>query len=276
MRSVNPKIYTRDYYFSVCLGSEEFKKSNGTVIHSRLIKLLGTIPLKENVKILDIGCGRGDISHFFAKNGYTTVGVDYAPEAIRIAKGIKKKASQSVKKKLSFYLMDVKDLAFKDNTFDIVICIDVLEHLYPEEVEIALNEISRVTKNDGIIFIHTGANKVLYNKVYPFYILPMNKLMTMLDQLIKKKSYASLPKDPRTEEEKNQHVNEPTYYYLNNLFKRHNLAGKINIEIGFLKEGKGIRTKLYNFFVTLYPVSKVTPLNRLFGWVFVANLKNKK
>ena len=35
MKSVDPKIYDKKYYLNVCLGSEEFKKSNGRIIHDR-------------------------------------------------------------------------------------------------------------------------------------------------------------------------------------------------------------------------------------------------
>ena len=80
-------------------------------------------------------------------------------------------------------------------------------------------------KRDGILFVHTGPNRILYDVVYKWYIFPINKLLTKIDQFIKRKEYYSFPKDPRTPIEKEQHVNEPTYFYLQNIFKKHNFEG---------------------------------------------------
>ncbi|MEK7571937.1 MAG: methyltransferase domain-containing protein [Patescibacteria group bacterium] len=276
MQSIDSKIYTKEYYLKVCLGSEEFKKTKGRELHPRLRQLLQTIPIPSDAKILDVGCGRGDISYYFANKGHLSIGIDYAEAAIDIAEKLKKISDPKVKKFLQFHQMDIKKLQLPDNYFDVVICIDVLEHLYKEEVPLALNEISRVLKKDGILFVHTGPNRLLYNFTYRWYILPMNKLLTKIDQVIKGKKYNPLPDDPRTPEEKIQHVNEPTYFYLKNLFKKYHFTGKLQIEIGFVKKGKGLRTTVYNALTTLYPLSRFTPINLLFGAIFIGVLRNNK
>lgn len=275
MKSVDPSVYTKEYYLQHCLGSAEFNQHKGLVLHSRLENLLKKIKVSKNAKILDIGCGRGDITLYMAKKGKVAIGIDYAKSAISIANKVKGKAKID-KNKLQFKQMNVKKLQFSDNYFDIVIGIDILEHLYKDEAEIAMQEIVRVLKPNGLFFVHTGPNKYLYDFIYPRYILPMNKWITKIDQIIKRKKYSSLPDDPRTQIEKEQHVNEPTYFYLKYLFKKYHLSGGIQIDIGYLKQGDGIRTRLYNALVTLYPLSKITPLKYFFGWVFIGYLHNEK
>lgn len=276
MRRVSPKVYDKKYYLNVCLGSDEFRESQGKLIHDRWKSYFKDLDISRKTKILDVGCGRGDLTLYLAKNAKSVIGIDYSRQGISIANEIKKTFSNTIQKRIQFRVMDIKKLLFDDNEFDLVILVDVLEHLYKEEVETAMDEISRVLKKDGVLFIHTGPNKILYDKTYKYYILPVNKLLTKLDQLLKGEKYNSLPIDPRTSVEKIQHVNEPTYSYLKRLFKKHKFEGNMKMEVGFRKPNKGIRSSLYNLIVTLYPFSTIYPLNTLFAWSFRGKLKNIK
>lgn len=276
MKSVSSSVYTKDYYLQVCLGSEQFKKSRGQTLHPRVMYLLSKIPLSANDIVLDVGCGRGDVVLHLAKFVKKAIGIDYSSDGIALAKDIREKTPKSIQQKTSFHVMNIKKLHFPNNSIDVVICIDVLEHLYKPEVEIALQEISRVLKKDGVFFFHTGPNKILEDFTYPLYIRPVNRVLTKLDQYMKNIIYASLPNDPRTQHQKEQHVNEPTYFYIHNVMRKHGFAEKIEMEVGFIKEGKGLRTKFYNFVTTLYPLSRFFPLNVLFGWVFIGVLRNEK
>lgn len=276
MKSVQPEIYNKDYYLSVCLGAEEFKKSSGKKLHKRLELLLAKIDLKKNMRVLDLGCGRGDITLYLAKHTKEAFGIDYSKDAIAVSQNVRKTFPPSIRKKTTFMQMDAKQLQFPDNFFDCVIAIDIFEHLYKDELEIAMKEIKRVLKPEGLLFVHTGTNRVLYDYVYPYYIYPINRFVTWVDKTLRHVTYDSLPKDPRTAVEKEQHVNEPTFFYLTDLFKRFMFEGKIMIEIGYIKEIRGIKTILYNAVLCLYPLSKLFPLNLLFGWVFICTMYNKK
>jgi len=276
MKSVSSKIYDKKYYLTVCPGSEEFKESGGKKLHLRLEKLLSKIQVNKSTKILDVGCGRGDIAFYLGRNSKETIGIDYSKDAIALANSIKKNFPSSVEKKVHFKVMNIKKLSFADNYFDVVICIDVLEHLFGEEAEQALGEIKRVLKKDGVLFLQTGINKLLYDFTYKYYIFPVNKIMTRIDKFIRNINYESLPKDPRTIDEKKQHVNEPTYFYLKNLLEKFGFEGKIKTEIGYIKPIKSLKTIIYNFVIALYPLSLIYPLPVIFGWIFVCKLRNVK
>lgn len=276
MKSVDPKIYTKDFYLNACLGAEEFKKSNGKKLHWRVLEILKKIEVKPNDVVLDIGCGRGDITLNLAAKCRMIYGIDYAAAAITLANEMNDKYPRKIKDKVKFLKMNAKKLDFTDNTFDVIIAIDVFEHLYDPELRTSLKEMKRVLKPNGILFIHTGTNRLLYDIAYKYYIRSLNLILTKIDQFIKRKSYNPMPKDPRTVEEKEQHVNEPTYRYLKNLLDEFKFQTRITGEVGYVKEGKSIRTKLYNLLVTLYPISKYYPLNTLFYWAFICRAKNIK
>ncbi len=276
MARVNPKIYDKEYYLNICLGSAEFKKNKGKYIHPTWENYLKDLPINKDSKILDVGCGRGDIAIHLAKKAKLVIGIDYSKDGISIANKIREGLDKSIQKKTKFKIMDIKKIYFPNNYFDTVICIDVLEHLYKTEAEKAMQEISRVLKKNGTLFVHTGPNKILYDIVYKWYVLPLNRLLTKLDQIFKRRKYNPLPSDPRIPIEKIQHVNEPTYFYLKKLFKKHNFEGKLQVKIGYLKPVRSLRTHIYNAIIAMYPLSKIYPLNTLFGWAFIAELKKSK
>ncbi len=71
--------------------------------------------------------------------------------------------------------MDLRDLAFEDNTFDIIVCSAVLEHI--KEDVVALGEMYRALKPDGVVIIEIpmgyyndplGTHTIEY-KGTPFY-----------------------------------------------------------------------------------------------------------
>jgi ubiquinone/menaquinone biosynthesis C-methylase UbiE len=276
MKRIDPKIYNKEYYLNICLGNDEFIKSGGKRLHPKVLSLISKIPVTKNMKILDIGCGRGDIALYLAKKAEKVIGIDYSQDAIEIANLTKSNFSSAIQKKTEFKVMNAKKLLFENNSFDLILCIDVFEHLYPAEVQIMLRQIKRVLKPNGFLFVHTGTNRILNDFTYKYYIRPMNIILTKIDQIIKQKTYPPLPSDPRTVYEKEQHVNEPTYYYLKDLFKKFNFDGKINVEVGCIKTGNKLRTKIYNFLVAFYPFSKLFPLSIIFGWSFICLMRNKK
>src|SRR5258708_16302348 len=100
-----------------------------------LIKTIQPLHLES---ILDVGCGEGFTLNKLkaAGIGKKLEGIEYLDEAIKLGK---KYHPDIVIKKGTIY-----DLPYKDNSFDLLLCTEVLEHLeYPKK---ALKELVRVTK----------------------------------------------------------------------------------------------------------------------------------
>ena len=102
------------------------------------------IPLKPK-SILDAGCGEGFALERLKekKIGKTLLGIDSSNRAL--------KTGRLIHPDIFFKKGDIYQLDFADNNFDLVICLEVLEHLpYPKK---ALDEILRVSKRYCLISV---------------------------------------------------------------------------------------------------------------------------
>jgi 2-polyprenyl-3-methyl-5-hydroxy-6-metoxy-1,4-benzoquinol methylase len=95
--------------------------------------------------ILDVGAGEGFTLEMFrqANIGKKLEGIEYMDDALKLAKKLHPKVTI---KKGTIY-----ELPYKANSFDLIICTEVMEHL--EEPEKALAELKRVTKKYLIISV---------------------------------------------------------------------------------------------------------------------------
>lgn len=278
-RRVNPKEYTREYYLTSCAGYEGFKKSAGKILEPHFKKIVTEIPIRKGMRVLDIGCGRGELTFWAARKRAKVVGIDYSGNAIQLALETLEKQSKKVKDNVTFKVMDAKRLKFPKESFDAVFLVEVLEHLYPEEQDKVFKEILRVLKNDGFVFVHTAPSRWFNDYTYRFWCYPVSTLIVSAWNFFTNKKYPNLaPREKlRPKYHKIMHVNEPTYFSLKKLFKKHNLYGAIrSTNVTVLKPKISWKDKLFNTLVYLYPLSKFPPFNIFWGNDFYAVLRTKQ
>jgi len=101
--------------------------------------------LDKNAKtILDVGCGKGTPMYFINKNRkFKAVGIDIFKPYLDEARG--KEIYQCL------ILGDVSYLPFKDKSFDVIICMEVLEHFEKEDGEKVLDELERVGRSQILL-----------------------------------------------------------------------------------------------------------------------------
>lgn len=105
-------------------------------------KIIELIP-SDTKNILDVGCGSGVLMNKIRNIGGPTVtGTDLSEKAVRI-----------VKENLKFdcFVGSITNLKVEDKSFDTVICSEVIEHLFEEDLEKAFSELVRIAKNTIII-----------------------------------------------------------------------------------------------------------------------------
>jgi len=273
MKTVDPSVYSKDYYLNDCTGYREFKKSFGEILEPRLARIVKEIPSVKDLEVLDIGCGRGEMVFWVAKKGAEAVGIDYSPSAIKLAEQAQKKKSLAIREKTQFIQMKAETLKFPDKTFDAVFLIEVLEHLYPQQTEKVRGEICRVLKDNGFLFVHTAPSRWFNDFAYRYYSYPVSTIVVSLWNFLSGKKYPNLApwKNLRTESYKVMHINETNYFYLKKLFSKFGFKGRIrSTNITVLKPVLSWKDALFNFLVFLYPLSNYFPLNILWGNDFIA------
>ncbi len=185
IKSIPASEYTSEYYQSSCDGYLEFNESKGQVIPIRLIIPLEIAGIKPGDRILDIGCGRGEILYHSAMAGATAFGFDYSPAAVKITIDNLQKNAPDLQMNILINIGDAQHIPFKSNSIDIVFMLDVVEHLTTAELSKAYQEVWRVMKTGGRLIIHTMPNLWYYRYIYPMY------------RIVQKLRGIMLPKNPR-------------------------------------------------------------------------------
>lgn len=184
-------LYNENYYMNDCGGYDVFEQSKGMEIEPRLQDVYNLVNPQEQDKILDVGCGRGELAFALATSGAKVLGVDYSDDAIGIAKktyGGKLDNVQYVHEDI--FKMDGLEV------YDKIVMADVVEHIEQDVLEKIFEKISRSMSDRGVLIIHTAPNKDYYNYYYP----------TLKQRAAELGAY--LPLNPRTYYEQVMHINE--------------------------------------------------------------------
>lgn len=107
--------------------------------------------LKDNIRILELGCGNGEL---WLKN-INNINTNNKIVLTDKSKGMVNEAKKTLGhiENIEFREMNIYDIEFEDKSFDIVIANHLLGYI--ENMNKALNEVKRVLKDEGIFFCTT-------------------------------------------------------------------------------------------------------------------------
>lgn len=111
--------------------------------------------IRENVtslkskEVLDVGCGGGILSETLYLEGCNVTGIDLSDNLIKIAKNHAKLTNKNIEYKKT----SVEQLSKKTKKFDIVVCMELIEHVpCPQSI---IYSCSKLLKQDGKFFLST-------------------------------------------------------------------------------------------------------------------------
>lgn len=111
--------------------------------------------LPEGADILEVGCGMGHLSRAFEDAGFNVTSCDIA---LRMAQQARDRMDAG-----ATLVADIERPPFREGIFDAVVLIGVIS--YVEDADLALNNIHRLLKRDGILIISSANRNLLLHGV---------------------------------------------------------------------------------------------------------------
>ena len=180
------------------------------------------------VLVLDLGCGTGMTMRDILKRGHGVVGTDITEAMLHQAKTV---LERYIPGRANCILGDGENVPFKDRSFDVVLCMGVLQYLRTDQRIIA--EMSRVVRDGGIVVL-TLPNILRINNVLDpyYYIVKGIEYIAQKNPLSKNCRTGALSS---LDFIANTRFAHRRYYYgqLSALFKRNNLRRLAVRGIGF-------------------------------------------
>jgi len=146
----------------------------------------------KGLRLLDLGCGTGDLAIDAARMEATVVGVDIAPEMIDVAESQSQNASEEVSERISFQVGDVEAYAAEnpDKKFDVITAMGLIEYL--ENDHELLRSVKSLLPENGQFFVQcrnqlfnlSSANDYLQNEVDAGNIESLLSELGSLDEYI--------------------------------------------------------------------------------------------
>jgi ubiquinone/menaquinone biosynthesis C-methylase UbiE len=164
---IPPDVYDDEYFLSnTCEGADEFHAGRGlSALKRRQVAYLAPRP---GMRVLDLGCGRGEVLLACARAGADVAGVDYAEAAVAISRNTLADVAGA-----EVVRGDVTSLPWPNASFDAVLSGDVVEHLVPPDGAAMWREAHRVLRPGGRLVVHTAPNRLFLRLTWPLARWPL-------------------------------------------------------------------------------------------------------
>ena len=140
-------------------GSEELIKER----QKKYLKFINPLKiLKDEVKALDIGCGRGEWISLLNENGFNARGIDINESMVKVA------SQKGLNAAVSDALGELKSL--EENSLDIITAFQVVEHIKFDDVLELIKEAKRVLAPCGILILETPNHENIMVGTQWFYL----------------------------------------------------------------------------------------------------------
>jgi cyclopropane fatty-acyl-phospholipid synthase-like methyltransferase len=195
-------LYTETYFMESATGHDEFKVFEGKFeqLIDKFQMVINLLNLRKSDRLLDIGCGRGELVIYHSLNGGEATGVDFSDEAIKLAR----EKAIGLKADCIFLICSFENIN-EEVRFDRIVSIDFIEHISVVEGKAFFKKCYNLLKNEGRLIIYTYPNTIRRRYGY--------KLIRMFS-LIKRNPLPEKEPDTISDHYKQYHLNEQNYFSL--------------------------------------------------------------
>ncbi len=130
-------------------GRVRWVRTLANMVPARLRHFEHVVPDWSNLDVLDVGCAGGFLTEELARRGARVSGIDPAADAVAAARAHAAREGLTVDYRVGIG----ESLPWPDDQFDVVTCVDVLEHV--GDVDKALSEAARVLRPGGWFLFDT-------------------------------------------------------------------------------------------------------------------------
>jgi 2-polyprenyl-3-methyl-5-hydroxy-6-metoxy-1,4-benzoquinol methylase len=261
---VPAELYDREYYLTNMEGHELFLSTHGREVTPRHAKIMEYARIRPGERVLDVGCGRGELTCQAALQGARARGIDYSAAAVELCREAWATYDDELRARLEFEQVDVTTSLGEPATYDVVFFIDVAEHLHPHELHRTLLSIREVLKPGGRLILHTAPNVWFYQYAYPLIRagFPLiRRLSPSLVALARTKPNwqgDTLPENPEEGQDYNLkvHVNEQSPRSLADALRAAGFRPRIHM-IPFTRQVSGAALSLLYAVLSLPPASRI-------------------
>lgn len=130
-----------------------YSESYFSKVFGKIILKKSGLPQKENISILDFGCGPGFLWEHIRSSvaAWSYTGLDFSLESVE---NVNHKGHGDPRFKGAFHVTSLPSTLPSGN-FDVVTLVEVVEHLKDDYLQSTLSEVSRVLKKGGVLLITT-------------------------------------------------------------------------------------------------------------------------
>lgn len=163
---IGKEYYDSSEYFQKAI--DRFADLNTPFQQYRITKVLEIYRPHAEERVLDVGCGWGTFSFALAPLCKEVIGIDFSTQSIDLCNQfLGSKGLTNVR----FQCADARDTQLPAQSIDTIICADLVEHLYPSDFDLVMDEFRRLLRPGGHVVLWTP------NRQHYFEILKNNNIL---------------------------------------------------------------------------------------------------
>lgn len=147
---IGSDYYDRSDYFEAASG--HLHDLDSPFQRYRVRKVLQIHHPGKEARVLDLGCGWGTFTFVLAPRVREVVGLDFSEKALATCAA---RAERLRLRNVRLLRSDATRTGLRSEAFDVIIAADLLEHLYPDQTDAALDECRRLLKPGGRLVLWT-------------------------------------------------------------------------------------------------------------------------